>query len=170
MRSSTSNWTRFPSHGERPLSSLGCIILEVKYSSVCGCRYSCSDGRQRLQSEVSTHGSRSESCSVMAAALMLMRTRSSEGYSEHRPTTGSLSLAARDSAMSALNRSQPSFNPRHCLIPHRLALSPRSLYMRAHSTHGLWCLPGRNPAETSGGVRGQSPEMPVSVEANRKRT
>src|SRR5262249_43809370 len=48
-----------------------------------------------------------------------------------------------------------------------LAFSAAALYMRPHSTHGLWYLPGRNPAETSGGDEASLPRR-VSVEANRK--
>jgi hypothetical protein len=48
-------------------------------------RYSSSGGRRRRRSERSTHGSRSEFCSAMAAALMQMPMKSSEEYSEGRP-------------------------------------------------------------------------------------
>ena len=42
------------------------------------------------------------------------------------------------------------------MAPAALAFPPSSLYMRPHSTHGLWCLSGRNPADTSGGMEGQA--------------
>ena len=56
-----------------------------KYSLAYGYRYSSSGGRRRRRSERSTHGSRSEFCSAMAAALMQMPMKSSEEYSEGRP-------------------------------------------------------------------------------------
>jgi hypothetical protein len=81
----TSNWTRFPSLGELPPSSPGCIIPATKYSLACGYHYSSSGDGQRRQSQKSIHGSRSEHCSAMAAAFMAMRMKRSEGYSEGRP-------------------------------------------------------------------------------------
>lgn len=59
-------------------------------------------------------------------------------------------------------------------------LAFRAARYARHSTHGLWCLPGRNPAETSGGGQ-DNPKCAsfsirrirnrqVSVEVNRKGT
>ena len=45
--------------------------------------------------------------------------------------------------------------------PPWVAICSASLYSPAHSTHGLWCLAGRNPAETSGGGRGFAPSACV---------
>ena len=53
--------------------------------------------------------------------------------------------------------------------PHALAFRATAI-CAAHSTHGLWFLPGRNPADASGGVRGLALVVDGPWRFNRKRT
>ncbi len=69
----------------------------VRFSSACGCRYSSSGRGQRRQSEKSTRGSRSASCSAMADVSMQMPTKQSVGYSESRPVERGLSARSLSS-------------------------------------------------------------------------